>query len=43
MLRGAWLATAAVVLLWLGGCAATGPKGAEMAAGLAAVPSGWKA
>jgi len=31
MLRRAWLAAATVVMLCLAGCAATGPKGSEIA------------
>lgn len=34
-------AAAVVFALWLQGCAATGPKGAEMASALGAVPSGF--
>jgi hypothetical protein len=41
MLRGAWVAALAAVLLWLTGCAATGPKGSEIASSLGAVPQGY--
>lgn len=41
MLRRWWTFAALLALLWLQGCAATGPKGSELGATLGAVPAGY--